>query len=759
MTNMEANYGAVNYAVYDRIAPADRMDISTEEAKGELYDVTNCRHYASRDIDVFVNWFRRCAAVNEAFTSGRIWGLQADYSSFLHDEGIPNTRQPIDFPLMQPMLLRLVGQGLKLQISPKVASTSQRAKTRMETAMMKAVMMSRGAAVGPDVRAAYEQIGVTPDEDEARSQFISGYWQDPLIKAMGTALNNMAIIQGHEALKKKVLINLAHSGAAAVHNYRLGQDRFWEVVETNDFIFDPNSKRDDMTDAEFLGFSPLIPIGALAERYRAKKAQLKHIEQGMKSGAKAGQAGSLNDSWNRATPRVYIMYYKDGEYSERAFIQSENGPRLVDAACIDPATGKRKYQESDFIDPPKTEETFDWNGKVDVRFKEVLRYCVFIPREYLPAIDVETGAPVTKEQVKDFVLESGVYTPQEFDPDATASVRFPIRVSTWMKIGGFIVAPLTAAQSPQRVINQVFTDVVWRMSNAPLPTIIVDKKSATQAGKKVADVLRRIKSGRPTELDATHIGGIPQAVHQMEGGIDPNIFRQFEIINALVGVAEDSVGLYKDNYGAPDRPNTLVRVKQMQLQQASIMQQPFLNATQSIFEQIHQWNANPGRSFYAQRPWRLRELVGDENHDILNQIKEFELEVFRVTTDIAISPEEQKQAADEQIMMQGGYMDRGLLGPEEAAKLLGKSFVDDINTEAVRYTRRRAEAQAKAAEAQAQAAEIAEAKDREAQLMEQESAAYESALDAAHKAEATQAKADMPIVAQAAKTMMPEVPA
>ena len=747
----EVDITSVSWWQWNRLTATEKPEMSKPESeKDEQYDLDNARHYFARDIGTYVNWMRMCNALNCGFVQGRIWGLKADRNSFLMDGVNSNTRQPLQFPLMQPMHTRLVGQAGRLSISPGAEAMTQRAKSRREAFIMKSIAMAKAATAGPDVAAAYAEMGVKPDPREA-AEFAEQTFTDPLVKAMNTQLTVMSEKQGLNGLKKQLASNIATSGIGVMHCFKNGSNLYWEVVDTDDFVWDTNARRQDLSDGEFMGIAKMRPISSLCEMYHAKRDELKVLEKAVKT-YNQQNAGAPFPAWPTGMPRVYTCYYKDGKYMKRGFIEGPNGPEMITVDEIDPDTGKPRYTEADLIDPPKNKYTLNWKGKTDTKFVEQLRYCTFIPREYMPGMNESMG----DKKPTDIVLEHGIYHLQEADPDSEWSVKYPIKASTWMNIGGFIVAPLTAAQSPQRVINQITTDIVWRMANAPVPGIAVDKKAISQGGQTVMQALSKIKRGEPIVLDGSHTGGIPQAISTTNVGLDPNIFRQFEVLDALVRAAEDAVGLYKDNYGAPGSANQLVGVKQLQLQQASILQQPYLDCLQSVYEQVHQFNANAGRQFYIRHQWILQDMVGDENIQYILKTKDYELEQFRVKTKLTLDPEEIKRINTEMVLTQ--LIPAGLIGGSAAAKTLYDSYPEDSYKAAEAYLKQQEMAQQEAAQQQAKAAEMQMLMQQEAQLAQQETDLYNKAMDMGVKTDQTNIKAQLPIVSNLAKaaTQVPQ---
>lgn len=127
------------------------------------------------------------------------------------------------------------------------------------------------------------------------------------------------------------------------------------------------------------------------------------------------------------------------------------------------------------------------------------------------------------------------------------------------------------------------------------------------------------------------------------------------------------------------------------------MQQPFYAAIADLFRQQHQFNAQAGKQFYAERPWMLSQLVGDKGMIAMLTSKEAQYEQFRIEIVLTPNAQEMRTLVDNQIIPM--RMQLGMLGPQEAADLMGRSFPSDVDRAGREYTRRMALAQQARAEA------------------------------------------------------------
>ena len=556
-----SDYSGLYWWPWVGISPEERKPLSWSDEKKtkEEYDLPNSRSMLGNNGGEYVNFMRGCAAVNEGFVTGRLWGLKADYNSFLMDQGITNTRQPFIFPLSQTMNTRMLGQLSKISIQGKAEAVTQRVTSRRDQAMLQAKILSMAAQVGPEVASVMDTMGVTPDEQESMN-IAEKRFQDPLQRALNSLLTSLSTRGKYDEKRKPVGQNVNVSGLGAVHAFVNGSRYEWEVIDSRYVFYDPNAKQPDLSDGSYCGFFKFWPsLSSLSEAFNIDKGKMKILEEALRAQNSTNPTDGVV-RWPANSPVTATCYYKDGKYIKRGFIQGPNGPEIVSVDTINPDTGKPFYTDEDLIDPPESELTMDWEGKTKTFFYEVLRYCVFIPRELMP---VRGGDTRPGEGPTDFVIAGGEYELREVDPDHEFSVKFPLKMGTWMNIGGFVVAPLTAVMSPQRIINQITSDIVWRMSQAGTMIPFFDKKAISSGNMTIKQALTAYKRGNPLYGDTVHIGGAQNAVQMVGGGLDPNIFKQWELLQGFIKMAEDSIGLYAQNSGAPGPANQLVGVKEI----------------------------------------------------------------------------------------------------------------------------------------------------------------------------------------------------
>lgn len=725
------------------IAFEERQPLTTKNKDGD-YDLKNARHYLSRSIASQVNFVRACAAVNEGFASGRLWGLQPDVQSYLMDKGKRTGRQPMSFNMFTAMLARHLGMLSQVDIHARATSSGYGGESRRQQAVARAAAMAMAYnAGGPMVQQALGSIGVDGDEMGARIKAAENA-TDPIVEAINDLLDHLADTVDIDGLRKSLGQSLSLSGLAGVHCYFNGSRPVIEPLSHENIIWDPDARYYDFRDAEFVSITKLKTVPELMELYEGSAGTLERLQQVVRT-------GGVNDprsQWREGKPRPFTTYYQDGDFVEMGYVNGPNGSELVTIGVIDPDTGKERWSKEDVIDPPENRWTRSWKGRTDRRYAARARYATFIPREYAPAVpDQSTG----ENKPGDILLASGYVEDMEILPSQYNGTPFPVMLGAWLNIRGYIVSPLTAAQGPQRTMQIIASDISHRISKATGRSVVLGARALAGGKMDVKQAAANIKEGDPIQVDEAVSGSVQNAIGIAGEGLDPNIDKEFGMLNALHNVNQNVTQLYDNQFGARGSANELVGVKRLQYQQLVIAQWPFNEALRSILQQVYNWMANAGRRNLLRHPSVLEDIVGQRGAAWMMATKDMETEQVKV--DVVLAPDERtiKQSVDEMVL--GQFLPAGLLGPVEAAELLGSSSPEQVYAKAKEYTRGVAQAQQMQLEQQQQQQAMSALDQEQMRLSEQEQRLYDQALTAATKSDATDMKGDMPLLHAQAKVM------
>lgn len=731
---------------YVDIQYAPRPDYDTK-VKDEKYDIECSRHYLGTIIPGYMDFTRICAAVNEGFAAGRLWGLAPDIQGFLKDTGQNTSRPALSYPLFTPMLARMLGILSQVDVHARAEAISSRAESRRELAIQKARVLARQMAAGPMVANGIAAMGISPDEDAAAAMADDNFRDD----VIETITDFMAVLSKRmkvDELRTELGQSASLSGIAATHCYFSGGHAQVEPITCDELVWDISARRRDRSDATFVGLVKTRDIADLMETYSPHRDVLKALDEAARRNDQRG--GSGTNGWLMGKPQEYLVYFRDGDYVERGFIEGPNGPQMVTVGEIDTMTGKPRYTEADLIDPPNIPETRDWKGKTQKKWVQYLRYCSFLPREIVPKVtlnDVEYGKD-------DIVLASGKYEWGEVDPSQENGVKFPIKQCSWMNIRGRTIAPMTAAQTPQRMMSIIASDFTHRIGRASGRSVVFDKSALAGGGMTVKQAAIALKESNPIQIDGMRMGNISNAIGFVGEGLDDNVFKELDILSSMKEIAESLTHLNDQNFGASGSANELVGVKRLQWQQVSIAQQPYTETITSVFKQTYDWIANVARKYYMAHPWTLEDIVGEKGMKVMQAIEDLYIEQVKV--DVKLSPDSAtvRQSVDEMVMTQ--WLPLQLIDRAGAAEILGDSTMERAFNVMKTFTKDSVAASQKQAEAEMMAAPIARAEARDQELALQQNDLFSQGMELATKADATNAKSEMPFNAAIADHMKPE---
>jgi hypothetical protein len=715
------------------VVPISRPSRATSESeKDAAYDAACARYYLGRQNDTrqWIDWFQGNYDTNKAYAIDALWGEDADVRMFLGDGGSQTSRIPFKQPIISPMLTRMVGGVDNIAINAQAEPTTQQfAQIRRETFMAKRAAFRMAASQSSELASALAPMGISSETDDM-AESSEPPFQDMVIKGENTMMQVLAERYGINASKRKMAENMALSGLLATHYFVNGSNVERELCDPSEVGWDSSALRPDFVDSEAVWHAPLTSISALVEQHPDKSKELFGLEK--YANMAIANNTSINGGWPQSRPRVFTVYFKDARKVEFGFVEVDGEVEYTALMDVD---GTPRYKDKDLVEAP-AEFKKQWDTwtpkerreKKQVRWVEVARYCKFIPWEYMPGSYKGTMAfsakmnetNITRDVgvLGDLVLDHGICELQEPSPDDEWSVRFPLKLTAWRYIGGHVVAPITAAIDPQRWMNQITSDLAWRMRKAGGKGVALEKSAVAGGGMDEDEINLAMKEGDPITLDGSAFGGVNNAIREYDNSPGAGFYNMMGQLPVVKAIAESAIGVYEANYGG-NQGDQLVGTLQLQLQQAGVMQQPFYGAIVEHCKQEYQFIAQACKQFYAQRPWLLKRMTGDEGMAALIESKDMMLEQFRVKVDMVADNAQLRIMTDQQVIP--SLMQLGMLDPITAASLMGRSIPQDAYEAARIYTKQAAAAQEAAAQQQAMQAE-AQAVAADAQMIEQDKA-------------------------------------
>jgi len=672
-----------------------------EDQKGEGYHAACARYYLSRQnaTAAWINWYQQNYAENKAYAIDSLWGNDDDMRMFLGDGASQTSRIPFKYPIISPMLTRMIGGVDNISINAEAQLVNQYfASSRRETKLNEKLAMSLAARGSVAVADAFAPMGVSPSEDETVKKFNANY-QDKILAGESALMQYQADRYDLPNTKRQVGLYMALSGAVAAHFFVNGQNLELEFCEPSEVGWDTSALKPDFSDAEAVWTCPLMSVSTIAERWPDNEKKIVAIEKWANMALANNVSGGY---WPQARPRIFTVYWKDCKKVEFGFVLVDGEAEYLSVNAIDPDTGKVKYSDTDLIDPPAEFGLYyqAWTDKEkrekkQTRWVEVVRYCSFLPWEYMPGNYTGGQQFSVKMNPTDKTLETGVLGDMVFDygecelqepnPDDVYSVEFPLKFATWRYIGGHVVAPISAAIDPQRWMNQITSDLAWRLRTAGGKVMVLDKAAWAGSPQSEEEIAQAIKEGdRPIIIDGAPYNSVNNAAGVVDNSPGAGFYNMMSQLPQMKAIAESAVGVPEATQGAPGSANQLVGTMQLQLQQAGVMQQPYYSSIVDLYRQIFQFIAQGGKQFYGRRPWLLARMTAEENMAALIQSRDMRMEQFRAKVEMVLDNQQLRTMTDQQIIP--NLMALGMLDPITAAQLLGRSVPNDAYAGARQFT-------------------------------------------------------------------------
>ena len=678
----------------------NRVNIS-EEAKGESYHAQYGRYVAS---SVFSSKYKKFIdeyATNRRFYKNDQWWVDEDKATFLMDDnGETNNRIKVTRNFIQPMVEQFRGNADRMVFTSKVSSLSPLVKSKRDEMLNRLLLYNDTARIsagfGQFIRKEFPNIG--KNEQETTKTF-ENLFVDKYIQSLNNLLINVREMNRMNEYKKLLAQDLALSGMAVMKPYiHSGQYRFKRVA-VEDFGWDGEARMYDLRDSQFFAEQHFYMVSEVAEMYQLEDTIVKAMEHYVSSIVSRGAGGTMYNTLGRVP--AFECTWKDIVKDEFGYVYDRFGQVVLKRLNDTSLPEEERISDKDLL-PYKELSTYQKrvvkdNGKVSKAnlYVDLWRYCIFIPAEV-------TGMSIDGNRTGDIVLEYGIVPYQEPDMYLPTNTLPPYKVGIWLYDDGEVVAPVTVAINPQRMINRFLSVLENQLNNSGGAGAIIDKDMLDDAGGEV-EVSKNIKQGKPLFITGKGMG-----VQNMVGQYNSTVKESTLILSRLIqdyktGV-EEVTGV-NDAMKGGNTPDQLVGVMQLALQRGAIGQQPFYGAMQSIFQGCDQAIITSGKRLYIDNETELLDIVGGDGVSTFKLSKDIRNESFRAYLQIGLDPALEREKTDGMIMT---YAQLGLLDEPRMTNLLGRAGVEDVYIAVREFSREKEEMKrmaAKQAEAERAKAE------------------------------------------------------
>lgn len=661
--------------------------------------------------------------VNKDFYKGDQWKDPEDLEAFLMDaSGEQRNRIKVIHNIIRPMVEQYRGNAIRLRINANAKSVSKMAINRREEKLAEQLFKTEVANEFPTIGSIAKANDPSIGEDTGETTTIfENLYVDEYVEMLNRLLRFCAEHNEFEKLQLHVSENLALSGLTVSEAYHHGGHQRYRIVESDEFFFDRDARKKDLTDASFMGkIEPMDPALVFEKWENISDANRRYIENYTSENS---QGEVINDytgrTWMQNRVPVVTVYWRDMEKYTYGWVKDENGyDMLTKIDFTYPGEEKPRYTKEDVIDPPNTPKNRKLFKKGNTRkmYVDVIRYATFIPGE---AIATEAQKQNPDHQYNDILLDFGLDEYQETNMLDASNVKFPFKCTTWGYIDGEIFSPVDDAINPQRLVNRVLSVFESQLNNAGGSGIVIDE--STIGAQDIEEIRTNINQGDPITLH-TKGKGIPNSISTYDASPGAGTYKMMDIIPIMEQMLQKTTGINEGLKGESTGSDQLVGVTQLMIQRGSLMQEPFYNALSGLFLQMYQHIATVGKRLYIDNERELAIAVGDDGVETLTLAKDMRNEDFRVF----IKRENVDSVLSSQAnQMLGLFLELQLIDQYTYANLYDRSTPAQVSIEMRKQMGARQEMERRQAKQQEAAAQQQQAQDQ--QMLQDEAAREQQA--------------------------------
>jgi len=660
--------------------------------------------------------FLRRVQINKSFYRGgdSQWIFPEDTEAFLKDDtNQERNRIRVNNNVIRPIVSQFKGNANRLDLNATTEIISETAQNRMSDALSEKLFKYKEVMGSPPQfkEGLKEAFNVGESKEETEEIFMNEYG-DEYVKQGNRLINFVERVNRLDQYKIKIAEELSLSGLAVMYGFEKRGHLKFEPIESEDFIFDNSARRYDLADSDFMGMVKNMLPTDLYETYNLRKEDMEVIENYANNIGSASSQSTMNDNVFSAYSRdnisglqiqVFKIYFKDTEKQDWGYVIDEYGyNHLVRINFTHTGEKAPRYTEADLVDYPKTsrnEKMFKGKNIASV-YNEVLRYCYFIPSEFIASAEPNDDK---KKRIADIVLDYGICPHQGVTLEDPSEVKFPFKCYTWGYIDGEIISPIDDAISPQRFINRVLSVTESNINNSGGSNTVIDEDALDP--EEVADgtASRNIKQGKPIFVRSKG-KGVPNVIGHYDNTPKEGVYKMFDIIPVMKDVIQSTTGVNEPLQGGEQKGSgtQLVGVTELLIQRGSLMQEPFYKAIEEIYIQMYEMIVTDGKKLYVENERLISNIVGDKGAHVFKLSKDILNEDLRVFVKRENSDEALKSQANEMLTI---FLEMQLIDQKFFADLFNRSTPNEVSIELRKFTAAKIEADKQAAARAEQQAE------------------------------------------------------
>ncbi len=655
--------------MFQLIEKGERPNRFQTTARDEKYHTDWGRYAISNGFNSYHEDFLNQVNLNRNFIFDRQWVLEEDTASFLLDNANQSTnRVKVVKNYIKSYVMQYIGNANIMDITMNAKSISHKAINRREEKLANMIYYTQVAnnatpELSELIRKTYP-IGETVDETK---QIFDNLYVDEFNEGINMFLDYIKKENEFDRKKTALAFDLASSGIVLMEYFLHNGEFKWRRVVPETFFWDRSSMEPDLSDCAYMGtWQEMVPSTIFEMAPGLSDTQKEAVEMASKNYSQRSGRSATNRAGRLYVYRIYWRDFMDYEFG---YVKDEyDYPYLTRINNVFEGDKEPKYTDKDLIpisDLNEYQRDIMKGKNKSTMTVDLIRYVEFIPREIVPV------PPTGKEGSSDIVLDFGVFPYQDTELQNIDSVKYPIKVSTWMYHNGFVDTPISSLINPQRMINRYAAVEQQQIASSHGQSLFYDSELVEDE----AQMLSNMYQGKPTAVDTKGLGIMNLMGNY--GNIVGNDTVVYETLQQMMKNSMDQIiGINESMRGSTHRADKLVGVTELEIQRASLVQEPFYAAIADLFFQAMQASANVGKRVYINNNTRkLAVAIGDKYSQILNLTKEYNLEDFRVF--LRREPDMQKQiAAGNNLLF--ALRAAGAIDENRFAELFNRATMDDI---------------------------------------------------------------------------------
>ena len=657
----------------------------------------------SKDEEYHSNWGRHVAGclnsnlhqqyiattvTHYEYFKGNQWLFDEDTELFLKDQetGNLNNRIQLTDNIIQPIALHHQGTVERMNISARARSFSPFAVSRRERHLNQQRNLARIAnssqVFGDTIKRNF--LGVKSDA-EAHQIHVDTY-SDQHELTLNRFLKYMEESLDVERLKDQQAIPLYLAGINGIYAPIINGEYTAHTINPKMFGWDRSATKPDLTDASYWVYVTQMDTSELIEEYElGQQAQM--IEEHLKT--KNGHQTYVTNyghfmNNNPQKMYVYRAYWRDTVRETRGYVKDRFGE--ISFQRINHPDSQ--YTDEHLVKNPDAPE--DIKKKLGDKLSytllaDTIRYCHFIPHE-----DIHS-----KHNLGDVVLQWGELEYSHRNRNMPNSAHPPFFLNTWFYHDGQVLAPVATTIDPQRMVNRYNSVIEERVSNANAAGTVIAIEGIDPSQGGISQMRSDINQGKTVAVEAARMGSVQNTIGQYQGDDMSEPINMFQLIGAIKQGVSASTAMNDGITGNAGGRDALGVVIRQQIEQGSIVHQPFYTGITRTIKDLYTDIANRAPKVYFDNEQKLISITGDEGAQHIKINRDIAYDFYRITIDLVPDREMQIANANQLLFT---FMQAGLLDQKSVANLWGRTEPDEV----ARALRRHAVNVEKAKELQAQ---------------------------------------------------------